>query len=130
MLVAGQRGEVSKSILMQLGEFYTLSKNGLTRYAGEYECEHIPMDEWLRQRSIFRVVKEKKFFKHFPLYGKFVCWRKAILRKNREKVRMLLTQKLYVCDDNFRPTLLKHRDNCLSMKRLRVFDSSISAHMC
>jgi hypothetical protein len=48
MLVAGKRGEVSKAILQQLGEFYTLSKNGLTRYAGEYECEHIPMEEWLR----------------------------------------------------------------------------------
>ena len=111
-LVAGQRGEISKAILMQLGEFYTLSRNGLTRYAGAYECEHIPMDEWLRQRSIFREVKEKKFFKHFPLYGKFVCWRKAILKKNREKVRMLLEQNLFICNDSFRVTLLGHRKRC------------------
>jgi hypothetical protein len=59
-----------------------------------------------------------------------VCWRKAILRKKREKVRMLLEQKLFIVDDNFRSVLLKHRNNCIQMKKLRVFDGSLSAHMC
>jgi hypothetical protein len=46
----------------KFGDYYTLSKKGLTHYSASYPLEYTSLSDWLVERSFYRELSVKSFF--------------------------------------------------------------------
>ena len=106
----------------KLGEYYTLSKKGITHYVNAYPVDYTMLADWLVERSFYREISVKRFFKNFRTWKQLRMWRRNILHKNRQDAKQAITDKLFLVDNDFSKILLQHRFNCLDMRKLRVID--------
>ena len=49
-------------------------------------------------------------------------WRRNILQKQREEIKAILQEKLFMIDDVFGPILRQHRKSCKEMESNRIID--------
>lgn len=45
-----------------IGDYFTLSSSGITRYAQNSPCEFIHLSDWLKERDQFNEIKTLRFF--------------------------------------------------------------------
>ena len=89
-LVAGHSGKLQNSKSRQLGDYYTLSKKGITQYVKEEPVEYTPLADWLVERSFYREICVKSFFQNFKRWKQLRMWRRNILQKKREEIKQTL----------------------------------------
>jgi dynein heavy chain, axonemal len=106
----------------KLGDYYTLSKKGITHYVNGFPAEYSQLADWLVERSFYREISVKRFFKNFRTWKQLRMWRRNILHKSRQDAKQAITEKLFLVDVDFSGILLQHRFNCLDMMKLRVMD--------
>lgn len=63
-------------------EYYTMTASGVVYCPGDanFETEFIPIGEWLRETSIYNLMRTLKFFKYYFTQKMFRIWRKVRLR--------------------------------------------------
>jgi len=105
-----------------LGDYYTLSKKGITQYVKEEPVDYTPLADWLVERSFYREICVKDFFRNFKRWKQLRMWRRNILQKKREEIKQTLSERLFILDETFGPIIVAHRANCQDMKNLRVID--------
>jgi dynein heavy chain len=107
---------------LKLGDYYTLSKKGITHYSKGTPVDYTQLADWLVERSFYREISVKRFFKNFRTWKQLRMWRRNILHKSRQDAKQAITEKLFLVDPDFSGILLQHRFNCLDMMKLRVMD--------
>jgi len=68
-------------------EYFTMSAQGLTcvdKATGT--SEFIPMETWLRERALYEVLVQKRFFQEYRVRKNFFLWRDFVRRKARSTV--------------------------------------------
>jgi len=110
--------------------YYTLSAKGITLYLRETPIEFITLGDWLIERDSYNHIKELSFFKKFKRWKFLRMWRKNIISHKRAKARRMLEEKLFILDDIFRDKLLKHREQCIEMQKLRFVDLAKASTEC
>jgi len=114
------RNKVSEDISSQLKDYFTFSKTGFIHYIGSQPSDFISTEDWLLERSFYREIQSKPFFKNNWKWRVLATWRSNVLRHKRENIQKKLLEKLFWLKKSYRLALLKHRKNCLDMQNWRV----------
>jgi len=65
-------------------EYYTITASGVVYVPGDknFETEFIPIGEWLRETSIYNLMRTLRFFKDYFSQKMFRIWRKVSNRQS------------------------------------------------
>ena len=64
---------------LNLGDYYTVSLDGVTRYLDGHEAEFVELNQWIKDFKHFHKLKKLKTFANFGLWKVFYSWRKNVM---------------------------------------------------
>ncbi|GFH24469.1 uncharacterized protein HaLaN_22275 [Haematococcus lacustris] len=74
---------------------------------GPRDGEFMPLGEWIRLSSIFDILRNLRFFKHFATGKALRLWRRTVAASKYRRVRKAIGKKLYAAVSTFQPTMSK-----------------------
>ena len=86
-------------------EHYTATSSGFVHVRPGVQAEFTPLGEWMRDASVFSLLRQMKFFKHYLVSKAFSFWRGNVRHKTYAAVRAKIAKKLFVAKRSFGPAL-------------------------
>ncbi|EAY02556.1 Dynein heavy chain family protein [Trichomonas vaginalis G3] len=102
--------------------YYTLSADGITSYSKESNSEFIPLDQWIRECSLFLRTKQIGFFNHYDKWRSFYLLHTITRNANINKSKQHVSDKLFNGDTIIREALIVHQKNCQQLLKLSLVD--------
>ena len=90
-------------------EHFTLSASGVVHIQNGMQAEFTSLGDWMRDQSIFNLLRQMKFFKYFLVTKMFYMWRSSVRHKLYMQVREKLTRKLFMAKETFCSAMLEMR---------------------
>ena len=101
-LVVVPRGRVNP-------EHFTISAGGVVHLQNGIQAEFTPLGDWMRDQSIFNLLRQMKFFKFYLVNKMFRIWRYSVRHKLYMQVREKLKRKLFLAKETFCPAMMELR---------------------
>ncbi|KAF5830265.1 dynein heavy chain, N-terminal region 2-domain-containing protein [Dunaliella salina] len=71
------------------GEYFTISASGVVHmFEDGTPAEFIPIGQWVREHSVFNIMKQLPFFKNYIIQRMFRTWRSAARAQHFEKAQL------------------------------------------
>ena len=92
-------------------EYFTMSATGVVKIGpgANTKTEFTSLGDWVREKTVFGILRKMSFFRHYLIYKAFNFWRHAVRRKLYSKVRAVLHSKLFLAKPTFVGALLEVR---------------------
>jgi hypothetical protein len=97
-------------------DYFTMSNAGLVHVAPGEPSEFIPLSEWMRQGTMFNMLRSIRFYKHYLPAKCFQIWRDNVRFKLYCQQRRKISQSLFLAQDSFAAPLLDLRRHMLDMQ--------------
>jgi hypothetical protein len=97
-------------------DYFTMSNAGLVHVAPDEPSEFIPLSEWMRQGTMFNMLRSIRFYKHYLPAKCFQIWRDNVRFKLYCQQRRKISQSLFLAQDSFAAPLLDLRRHMLDMQ--------------
>lgn len=73
-------------------EYFTMSANGVTRIQPDGDTEHVSLDLWAKESSIFLSIRKLQMFSKYYFWKPFRIWRNFVMKQRFETIRTTITQ--------------------------------------
>ncbi|EAY23175.1 Dynein heavy chain family protein [Trichomonas vaginalis G3] len=73
-------------------EYFTMSANGVTRIQPDGDTEHVSLDLWAKESSIFLSIRKLQMFSKYYYWKPFKIWRNFVMKQRFETLRTSITQ--------------------------------------
>jgi hypothetical protein len=92
-------------------EYFTMSATGVVKIGpgAATKTEFTSLGDWVREKTVFGILRKMRFFRHYLVYKAFTFWRNQVRRKLYNKVRAHLNSKLFLAKPTFVGALLEVR---------------------
>lgn len=92
-------------------EYFTMSATGVVKIGpgANTKTEFTALGDWVREKTVFGILRKMSFFRYYLIYKAFNFWRHAVRRKLYSKVRATLNSKLFLAKPTFVGALLEVR---------------------
>jgi len=67
-------------------EYFTMSANGVTHIHSDGSTQHVPLDRWAREASLFSAIRRLKFFEYYFIWKPFLVWKKFVKKQQYEAI--------------------------------------------
>ncbi|KAL6758221.1 hypothetical protein V8C86DRAFT_2601031 [Haematococcus lacustris] len=105
------------------GDYYTMSASGVVHmHADGSPAEFTPIGDWVREHSVFNMMKQLPFFRTYMAHRMFRKWRKAARQQAFEKVRKALELRLFLAKPDFCFTLMDLRSKAHELRSLPLVE--------
>ncbi|KAJ3226918.1 Dynein heavy chain 6, axonemal [Clydaea vesicula] len=92
--------------------YYTISREGVTRFDYRGHGEFTPLNQWLREYKLFHSLLKIPFFARYRSWKCFVLWKKSVLRNKINLAKKSLAKNLFFVHPILREGILKIRSKC------------------
>lgn len=92
------------AVAVSQGDYYTMSKSGLVHCVlrkGANATEFISMEDWVRNSTLFNLVRSISFFKNFIPFKAFRRWQRNVRQKLYADQRRCLQSRLFLARTMF-----------------------------
>jgi len=105
------------------GEYFTISASGVVHMCEDgTPAEFIPIGQWVREHSVFNIMKQLPFFKNYIIQRMFRTWRSAARAQHFEKVRQKLESRLFYAKPKFCFAVMDIAHKVYLMKQTRLVE--------
>ena len=87
-------------------EYYTVSSSGVMHIVPGVQTDFIPLGTWMRDTSIYSLLRQMRFFKHYLTLKMFSEWRVNVRVKLYRSVRNKIEHKLFLAIPAFNPAMM------------------------
>ena len=88
-------------------EHYTVTSSGVVHIRPGVQSEFTPLGEWMRDASVFTLLRQMRFFKYYLVHKMFKFWRGNVRHKMYALVRAKIERKLFISKRTFNPALME-----------------------
>ena len=93
-------------------EHYTVTSSGVVHIRPGVQSEFTPLGEWMRDASVFTLLRQMRFFKYYLVHKMFKFWRGNVRHKMYALVRAKIERKLFISKRTFNPALMEIGARC------------------
>lgn len=105
-------------------EHFTISSAGVVRVCAGEPSEFTPLPDWMRELTIFNIIRSINFFKYYHVIKMFRKWRNNVRFKLYCNQRRKLASKLFLAKPTFCQPLLRVNACLKSLQNVNVLDLS------
>ena len=98
-------------------EHYTVTSSGVVHIRPGVQSEFTPLGEWMRDASVFTLLRQMRFFKMYLVHKMFKFWRANVRHKMYALVRAKIERKLFISKRTFNPALMEIGALCNELGR-------------
>ncbi|CAG9462898.1 unnamed protein product [Pedinophyceae sp. YPF-701] len=109
-------------------QYYTISATGVMKIRRGVQSEFISLAEWIREKTLFSLLRNIPFFKHYIVGNFFRAWRQTVRRKLFNRVRQKLSAKLFLAQPTFLPSLVEVQGHVSALREVAITASP--THTC
>lgn len=103
------------------GNYFTISASGVVQMFGDNSpAEFTPIGDWVREHSVYNMMKQLRFFKTYMAQRMFRKWRAAARSQHFEKVKKKLESRLFLAKPEF----------CFAIMDAHVSQAASGAQQC
>jgi len=102
--------------------YYTMSASGMVYVTPGAPSEFIPLAEWLRQTTLFNMLRAIKFFKFYLHRKLFERWRANVRYQLFCHQRNSVGEQLFLAQESFCAPLLELKRHMLDLQNVRLMD--------
>jgi len=99
-----------------------MSAGGLVHVVPKQPSEFIPLSEWMRQSTLFSMLRSIRFYKLYLHTKCFNLWRCNVRYKLYCQQRKRLSHSLFIAKESFCTPLLELRERMLELGSVRLLD--------
>lgn len=103
----------------KLTEYFTLSGHGVTKYEEARPVEFVTLSDWDAERKQFNELKDLQFFKKFRKWKTLKKWITILSRQKVKKISNILSENLFILNNEYRSILLAHHNICYDMEQFK-----------
>lgn len=103
-------------------EYFTMSNSGLVHVQPGCPSEFIPLGDWMRQSTLFNILRSIPFYRNYLPAKAFAAWRDSVRYKLFCRQRRKVMSKLFVARASFAGPLVELRRAMLEMESLKLLD--------
>jgi len=97
-------------------EHYTVSSSGVVHIRPGVQSEFTPLGEWMRDSSVFSLLRQMKYFKMYLVGKTFKIWRANVRRRLYEQVRKRIERSLFLTKPTFSSTVAELGALCAEVR--------------
>ena len=98
-------------------EHYTVTSSGIVHIRpGHPQSEFTPLGEWMRDSSVFSLLRQMKYFKMYLVGKTFGIWRANVRRRLYEQVRKRIERSLFLTKPTFSSTVAELGALCAEIR--------------
>ena len=97
-------------------EHYTVSSSGVVHIRPGVQSEFTPLGEWMRDSSVFSLLRQMKYFKMYLVGKTFKIWRANVRRRLYEQVRRRIERSLFLTKPTFSSTVAELGALCAEVR--------------
>ena len=130
-LVKGSSGDLYNLNIVEFSEitdkqYFTLSEKGVSKFENNMPVEFVSLKDWLKEREQYNSIKQLSFFKKFRRWRTLKKWIKILRAKKKDAVSAKLMDKLFYANPILQSLLLKHKEFCSTIEKMRFVDSQLN----
>jgi hypothetical protein len=91
-------------------KYFIMSANGVTHVLADGNTEHIPLDRWANESSMFTTLRHLKMFAHFAFWKPFRIWKNVVMRQRFHDLQSAVVAHPFFTHPSFFSTQLVIRD--------------------
>ena len=117
---------VPAAVAVAKGDYFTMSKTGLVHCVlkkGSNATECISMSEWVRESTLFHLLRSLRYFKHFIACKTFRQWRSNVRHRLYEQQRCRLQRKLLFARESFCDAVVEVKKEIWGLKRASLIST-------
>jgi len=88
-------------------EYFTMSVNGVTRIQPDGDTEHVSLDRWAKDSSIYISIMKLKFFSMYNYWKPFRIWMKHVMKQHFFVVKNAVTSMPLMCNIGYIRTIFE-----------------------
>ena len=105
-------------------DYYTMSAAGLVHVLPNEPSEFIPLAEWMRQSTLFNMLRSIRFYKYYLHSKCFNLWRNNVRYKLYCQQRKKISHGLFLAKESFCAPLLELKTHMLELQQVKLLDLS------
>ncbi|KAL0481562.1 hypothetical protein AKO1_012332, partial [Acrasis kona] len=111
-------------------EYFTMSSNGVVHMQPGQPTEFISLSDWMKESTMFNVLRRIKFFKQFLIYKSFRLWYKISRYLKYTKKRAKLARGFFLAKSAFAPSLMLLHSLSYDLQNIPIMDYSNLKREC
>lgn len=108
-------------------QYFTMSAAGLVHVRPGEPSEFIPLGEWMRQSTLFNMLRSIRFFKYYLHSKCFTMWHQNVRFKLYCQQRAKLKNRMFLAKESFCEPLLELKKEMLDVQNVALLDFKVSA---
>eukprot|EP00899_Mesostigma_viride_P020786 jgi/Mesvir1/28709/Mv19680-RA.1 len=105
-------------------DYYTISSSGVMHIqpGANTQGEFTSLGNWMREKTLFNILRRIKFFCHYLVYKAFKIWHKTVRHKLYCQVRNKLTRRLFCAKPTFVAALMELRGHVSDIRDVKMMN--------
>mmetsp|Transcript_4972 Transcript_4972/g.18687 ORF Transcript_4972/g.18687 Transcript_4972/m.18687 type:complete len:4187 (-) Transcript_4972:2731-15291(-) len=103
-------------------EYFTMSASGVVHVQPGQPTEFMSLSDWMRESTMFNVLRKIRFFKYYLVFKCFKIWHKNSRFQKYCKKRAKLASKFFMGKETFASTLVDIKKNTHKLQSVSIMD--------
>ncbi|GAX74205.1 hypothetical protein CEUSTIGMA_g1654.t1 [Chlamydomonas eustigma] len=105
------------------GDYYTMTASGVVQmFQSGAPAEFTPIGEWVREHSVFNMMKQLRFFRNYMALRYLQNWRKAAKAQAFDKVCKILEGRLLMAKPDFCFSIMEIQTKLYDLKQIKLIE--------
>jgi hypothetical protein len=111
-------------------EHYTMSPAGIVHVCPGEASECIPLNAWMRQGMMFKILRNIPFYKYYLHRKAFMAWRENVSYQLFAKQRKQVADRLYMARNTTAAAVLEIKQHLIGIKSVKLISISSQTLEC